>query len=207
MGGLLSSPGELRPPVAASCACGRCQLLIHERPVLSFKCHCSTCLRFRSMKPLSSVEELDTHQPNVGLFRRSAVQIVSGEEALGSWHTRGSFPFFVGMDRRYCVACKTPGVVEYFRDCFYRTSFLGATCVYLGYVCPDAPELRDFDFHVASQSATPGAKKLMQHDGKRKFGLISGLLAIVAISFVPALRRLLLGSGSRQQVEKRTTLF
>ena len=50
------------------------------------------------------------------MFRKGAVRILEGEEDIEWLPTRGSFLYLNAMERAYCKHCKTPGVVERFKE-------------------------------------------------------------------------------------------
>ena len=197
MGGFLSSPGAC--DATGSCECGRVKLKVTEQPLIAFKCHCSICRsHLRSMKGgvSCSSDELESqldsthHHPTVvGIFRRGAVVIVEGRDHIGHVNTRGSFPFVMGTSRGYCKECKTTGVRTTIRTTIYWVLFGGAEFVTLGNTCGPAL-LQDFAFHICFDTATERAKQLTANDGKRKYGLIAGVFAIMACVYFPVTKRL-----------------
>jgi len=153
-----------------SCKCGKVKIEASESPFAAFRCHCSTCYAFRKSSG-ASVKELDQKHPVAGVYRGGVVKVTQGSEHIEYTETRGSLPFLTGVSRGFCTSCKTPGVIEHFRDPWYRLLFGGANFVYTGYVFKDEPEST---CHICYDTATEGAKALAEKDGKPKYGGITG---------------------------------
>ncbi|CAE8617050.1 unnamed protein product [Polarella glacialis] len=189
--GVLFSTGKLPEPVIGTCDCGKVKIEFSERPLTVFKCHCTNCYKFRSMKVTGTGAEadvqrteLDTHHPTVGFFRNGMAKVVEGEEFVEYTVTRGALPFCLGFKRAHCKECMTPGLIEYPRDTYTWTMMGGACACYIGYMKQPALKTHDFAGHICYDTATDGAKEVNEHDGKPKFGALSGLLKItVALLF------------------------
>lgn len=174
-------PGKLNTSAIGSCKCGKVKIELSEEPVVTFKCHCTNCYKFRSKGVANGkLEELDTHHPVVAFFRPASVKVVQGQDMIEYMKTRGSFPFFSGLARGYCKECKTVGVVEYFTDLAWFL-LLGLTVVYVGNLAnPEDLPGQQFEGHICYNTATPKAKTLNASDGKKKMGFWSGMFAVIA---------------------------
>ena len=184
MGGLLSSPGAC--DMDGSCECGRVKVKLTEKPIVTFKCHCTRCYNFQSMKPSSRVP----CNPTVGIFRNGAVKI-TGADSIGYQKTRGAFPFGMGLARGFCQECKTPGVIETIRDTIFWFLLGGLSFVWIGCTHKDSQSIsEDFNFHMCYDTATATSKQAHENDGKPKLGAITGVLAVVATVYFPPTRAL-----------------